>query len=32
VGGRLVGTTIARYATTGADSVVRLRMEGTRNP
>jgi hypothetical protein len=32
VGGRLVGTTIARYSTTGADSVVRLRMEGTRAP
>lgn len=32
VGGRLVGTGIARYSTTGADSVVRLRMEGTRAP
>ena len=32
VGGKLVGTTIARYATTAADSVVRLRMEGTKNP
>jgi len=32
VGGRLVGTTIARYSTTGADSVVRLRMEGTKAP
>ena len=32
VDGRLVGTTIARYATTAADSVVRLRMEGTRAP
>lgn len=32
VGGRLVGTTMARYATTGADSMVRLRMEGTRAP
>lgn len=32
VDGKLVGTTIARYATTGADSVVRLRMEGTRAP
>jgi len=32
VGGRLVGTTMARYSTTGADSVVRLRMEGTKNP
>lgn len=32
VGGRLVGTTIARYATSGADSVVRLRMEGTKAP
>ena len=32
VGGRLVGTSIARYVTSGADSVVRLRMEGTRAP
>ena len=32
VDGKLVGTTIARYATSGADSVVRLRMEGTRAP
>jgi hypothetical protein len=32
VDGKLVGTTIARYATTGADSVVRLGMEGTRAP
>jgi hypothetical protein len=32
VDGKLVGTTIARYATSAADSVVRLRMEGTRNP
>jgi hypothetical protein len=30
--GRLVGTTIARYATSGPDSVVRLRTEGTRRP
>lgn len=32
VDGKLVGTTIARYATSGPDSVVRLRMEGTRAP
>jgi hypothetical protein len=32
VDGKLVGASIARYATTAADSVVRLRMEGTRNP
>jgi hypothetical protein len=32
VDGKLVGTTIARYATSGADSVARLRTEGTRNP
>lgn len=31
-GGKLVGTVTARYNTTGADSVVRLRMEGTRKP
>jgi hypothetical protein len=28
--GKLVGTTVAHYATTGADSVRNLRMEGTR--
>lgn len=28
--GKLVGQTIARYATSGADSVARLRLEGTR--
>jgi hypothetical protein len=32
VDGKLVGTTVARYATAGADSVVRLRMEGTKAP
>ena len=32
VGGKLVGNTIAHYASAGADSVVRLRMEGTKNP
>ena len=32
VEGKLVGNSIARYATTAADSVVRLRMEGTRAP
>lgn len=26
------GTTVAHYATTGADSVVRLRNAGTKNP
>jgi hypothetical protein len=31
-GERLVGSTVARYETTGPDSVVRLRMEGTRAP
>ena len=31
-GGKLVGTTIAHYATSGADSVRNLRMEGTRAP
>jgi hypothetical protein len=30
--GKLVGTTVARYTTTGADSVLRLRTEGTRAP
>lgn len=29
-GGKLMGYTVARYATTGADSVVNLRSEGTR--
>ena len=31
-GDRLVGTTVARYVTTGPDSVLRLRTEGTRAP
>ncbi len=31
-GERLVGSTVARYETTGPDSVVRLRIEGTRAP
>ena len=30
--GRLVGTTIARYKTSGPDSVVRIRTAGTRRP
>jgi hypothetical protein len=30
--GKLVGMTVAHYATTAADSVVRLRTEGTRVP
>ena len=30
--GKLVGTTIAHYATSGADSVRNLRIEGTRAP
>jgi hypothetical protein len=30
--GKLAGTTIAHYATSGADSVRNLRMEGTRAP
>lgn len=30
--GRLVGLTTARYTTTGPDSVVRIRTEGTRRP
>jgi hypothetical protein len=30
--GKLVGTTVARYRTTGPDSVLRLRTEGTRAP
>jgi hypothetical protein len=31
-GGRLVGMTVAHYPTTGADSVLRLRTEGTKAP
>lgn len=31
-GDRLVGTTVAHYKTTGPDSVLRLRTEGTRAP
>lgn len=31
-GGKLVGSSVARYKTTGADSVLRLRVEGTRLP
>ena len=31
-GDRIVGTSVARYQTTGADSVLRLRAEGTRAP
>jgi hypothetical protein len=31
-GGKVVGTTVAHYATTGADSVVSLHAEGTRVP
>jgi hypothetical protein len=30
--GRIVGTTVAHYRTTGADSVLRLRTEGTKAP
>ena len=30
--GKLVGTTIAHYSTTGPDSVLHLRTEGTRAP
>ncbi|HSE53693.1 MAG TPA: hypothetical protein VLB00_15990 [Gemmatimonadales bacterium] len=30
--GKLVGTLVARYVTTGADSVTRLRLEATRAP
>ncbi len=30
--GKLVGSTVARYVTTGADSVLNLRSEGTRAP
>ena len=32
MGGNLMGTTVAHYATKGADSVVRLRVSGTKNP
>lgn len=32
VGGKLVGTTTAHYATTKPDSVVHLRLEGTKAP
>lgn len=32
VDGRLIGTTRASYATTGADSVLMLRVDGTRAP
>ncbi|MFN2400129.1 MAG: hypothetical protein ABR543_16060 [Gemmatimonadaceae bacterium] len=31
-GGKLVGTSVAHYKTTGPDSVLRLRVEGTRIP
>jgi hypothetical protein len=31
-GGKLVGTTVAHYSTTGPDSVLRLRTEGTKMP
>lgn len=31
-GGKMVGTTIAHYTNAGADSVLRLRTEGTRMP
>ena len=30
--GKLVGTTIAHYSTSGPDSVLRLRLEGTKKP
>lgn len=30
--GRLIGNTVARYSTTGPDSVLRLRTEATRTP
>jgi len=30
--GKLIGTTVAHYSTTGADSVLRLHTEGTRVP
>ena len=32
VDGKLIGTTVAHYSVTTADSVVRLRTEGTKNP
>jgi hypothetical protein len=32
VDGKVVGTTTAHYATSGADSVLQLRTEGTRAP
>lgn len=32
VDGKLVGTTVAHYMGAGADSVLRMRVEGTRNP
>jgi hypothetical protein len=31
-GGKLVGMTAAHYSTTGPDSVLRLRTEGTKMP
>jgi hypothetical protein len=31
-GGKLVGTRVGRYTTRGADSVIRVRVEGTRLP
>jgi hypothetical protein len=31
-GGKLVGTSVAHYAGAGADSVLRLRTEGTKMP
>lgn len=31
-GGMLMGTTVAHYAGAGADSVLRMRVEGTKNP
>ena len=31
-GGKIMGTTIAHYQNAGADSVVRLRTEGTKKP
>ena len=30
--GKLIGNTVARYTTSGADSVLRLRTEATRTP
>lgn len=32
VGGKLIGNTVAHYATTGPDSVLRLKGEGTKMP